>query len=96
MKNTPAIIVCAVTLGAFAAPASQAAGGHAPGGVHLEAPAVQLNSLANLGHEGSGLARHRRRATRSAHVARNGFADLGVEGSGLAATEAAALRPWAN
>ena len=96
MKNTPAIIVCAVALGAFGAPASQAGGGHAPGGAHPEAPAVQVNSLAELGHEGSGLARHRRRATRLAPVARNGFANLGVEGSGLAAMEPAALRPWAN
>jgi hypothetical protein len=55
MKNCVNIIACAVVLGAFAAPASQAADQRSPASGNHAAPVTRFNVFANLGHEGSGL-----------------------------------------
>jgi hypothetical protein len=97
MKNRVNIIACALALAAFAATAAQAADQRSPGGGNQAAPVTRFNALGNLGHEGSGLVAHTRRARRKAQPASNVFANLGHEGSGtVSAWEAAAIRPWAN
>ena len=85
MKNRVNIIACVVVLGAFAAPASQAADQRSPASGNHAAPVTRFNVFANLGREGSGVVARKSRAHRKAQPASNEFANLGHEGSGLLA-----------
>jgi hypothetical protein len=97
MKNRVNIVACALVLGAFAAPVAQAAATRSPGSGNHAAPAQSFKAFNNLGHEGSGLAGHKRRAQRKATSPFNVFANLGHEGSGLPVVPIVVIaRPWAN
>lgn len=97
MKNGVNTIACALVLGAFAAPASQAADQRSPGSGNHAAPVTRFNGLANLGREGSGLVAHKSRAHHKAQAPSNVLANLGVEGSGLIAPLLSVPpRPWAT
>jgi hypothetical protein len=97
MKNRVNIVACALVLGAFAAPAGQAAATRSPGSGSHAAPAQRFNVFRNLGREGSALVGHRSHAQHKAAPAINVFANLGHEGSGLPVVPlVVAARPWAN
>jgi hypothetical protein len=91
VKKRLNILACALVIGAFAAPAAQAAGQRPPVSRHHAVAAKQhRNAFTNLGHEGSGL--------QKSAPSTNAFTNLGNEGSGLTdvwVPTAAALRPWA-
>jgi hypothetical protein len=89
MNHRVCIIASALLLSPLALPAAQARPLRTPASNHFSAV---RNTLAGLGHEGSGLHKRRHEAP-----VMNAFANLGVEGSGLtAAWQAAAVRPWAQ
>jgi hypothetical protein len=97
MKSRVNLIACALVLGAFAAPASQAAVTRSPGSDSHAAPAQRFNAFRNLGREGSGLLGHKSHAQRKAAPAFNVFANLGHEGSGLPVVPLVVIaRPSAN
>lgn len=99
MKNRVSIVACALVVGAFSATASQATVTRSPGSGSHAAPAQRFNAFGNLGHEGSGLVGHKRRAPRASVPAVNVFDGLGHEGSGLPVVPVAVTlseRPWAT
>jgi hypothetical protein len=97
MKNRVNIVACALVLGAFAAPAAQAAVTRSPGSASHAAPAQRFNAFTNLGREGSGLVAHKSHAQRKATPTFNAFTNLGHEGSGLPVVPLVIVgRPWAN
>ena len=97
MKNRANVIACALVLGAFVAPAAQAADRRSPGSGNQAAPAARASVFANLGVEGSGRVAHKSSVQHNAQAAYSVFANLGVEGSGLTTARLPAPpRPWAN
>jgi hypothetical protein len=92
MKKRVNIVACALVLGAFAAPAAQAAPTRSPGSGSHAAPAQRFNAFSNLGREGSGLVGDKSRAQRHAALEFNAFANLGREGSGLVGDKSRARR----
>lgn len=97
MNKRVNIVACALVLGAFAAPAAEAAATRSPGSGSHAAPAQRFSAFTNLGREGSGLVGHKSHAQRKAAPALNVFANLGREGSGLPVVPLVVIaRPWAN